>query len=109
MYLAVKRPLRAHGNNIYALYHRTDWTIVPKILAERMVRPADWAKDNKGIPQQFPSYGPFGMAVETGTTAAPLSNYTAAQLSNGLYKIGKGQLNAGIIGYFQDPPSGGRQ
>ena len=38
------------GNYKYALYHKTEWPIVPKILSECMVRPADWTKDNKGVP-----------------------------------------------------------
>ena len=45
----------------------------------------------------------LGMAVEVGSVYAPLLPYAANQLSNGLFRIGKGQLSAGIIGFFQCP------
>ena len=93
----------SQGNSKYAFYHKTDWSNVPKILSERLVRPADWTRDGDGVPQQFPSYGPFGMACEVHSVTAPLGLQTASQLSNRLFKIGKGQLSAGIIGFFQCP------
>ena len=98
-----KPPLLPHGNNTYAFYHKTEWSTVPKILVERMIRPADWSRDADGVPQQFPSYGPFGASVETGKMTPPMTQHTANQLSNSLFRIGKGQLSAGIFGYFQCP------
>ena len=86
----VKKAWGKQGNSKYAFYHKTDWSTVPKILSEGMIRPADWTKDSTGVPQQFPSYGPFGMAVEAGSVYAPLQPYAANQLSNGLFRIGKG-------------------
>ena len=93
----------SQGNSKYAFYHKTDWSNVPKILSERLIRPADWTRDGDGVPQQFPSYGPFGMACEVHPVTAPLGLQTASELSNRLFKIGKGQLSAGIIGFFQCP------
>ena len=89
------------GKSKYAFYHKTDWSHVPKILSEGLIRPADWTKDSDGVPQQFPSYGPFGMACEVNSVKAPLSSHAANQLSNNLFRIGKGQLSAGIFGFFQ--------
>ena len=91
------------GNSKYAFYHKTGWSNVPKILSKRLIRPADWTRDSDGDPQQFPSYGPFGMACEVHSVKAPLGLQAASQLSNRLFKIGKGQLSAGIIGFFQCP------
>ena len=99
----LKRAWSTQGSHNYALYRKTEWPIVPKILSERIVPPADWTNDNKGAPNQYPSYGPFGMAVEVGSAFAPLQPYPANQLSNGLFTIWKGQLSVGIIGFFQCP------
>ena len=51
----------------------------------------------------IPTLWPFWYAVEVGSVYAPLQPYAANQLSNGLFRIGKGQLSAGIIGFFQCP------
>ena len=69
------------GNSKYAFYHKTDWSNVPKILSERLIRPADWTRNSDGVPQQFPSYGPFGMACEVHSVKAPLGFQAASQLS----------------------------
>ena len=99
----LKKPWTSQGNCKYAFYHKTDWATIPKILSEQLVCPADWTRDSEGVPQQFPSCGPFGMACEVNSVTAPLTPHTAGQLSNRIFKIGKGQLNAGIIGFFQCP------
>ena len=99
----LKKPWTSQGNCKYAFYHKTDWANVPKILSERLVRPADWTRDSDGVPQQFPCYGPFGMTCEVHSVKAPLGHQPACQLSNRIFKIGKCQLNAGIIGFFQCP------
>ena len=100
---ALKKPWTSQGNCKYAFYHKTDWANVPKILSEQLVRPADWTRDSDGVPQQFPCYGPFGMACEVNSVKAPLGHHPACQLSNRIFKIGKGQLNAGIIGFSNVP------
>ena len=99
----LKKPWTSQGNCKYAFYHKTDWATVPKILSEQLVRPADWTRDSEGVPQQFPSYGPFGMVCEVNSVHAPLNHHAACQLSNRIYKIGKGQLTSGILGFFQCP------
>ena len=99
----LKKPWTSQGNCKYAFYHKTDWATVPKILSEQLVRPADWTRDSEGVPQQFPSYGPFGMVCEVHSVHAPLNHHAACQLSNRIYKIGKGQLTSGILGFFQCP------
>ena len=100
---ALKTPWSSQGNSKYAFYHKTEWGNVPKILSEQLVRPADWTRDNEGVPQQFPSYGPFGMACEVHSVHASLSHHAASQLSNRIFKIGKGQWSSGIIGFFERP------
>ena len=100
---ALKDAWASQGNSKYAFYHKTDWSNVPKILSEGLIRPADWTRDQDGVPQQFPSYGPFGLACEVTSVTAPLTHYTACQLCNRMFKIGKGQLSSGIIGCFQCP------
>ena len=96
-----KTPRLRHGNSTYAFYHKTEWTTIPKILVEDLIRPADWSRDSEGVPQQFPCYGPFGASCETDKTSPSLTQHCATHLSNSLYKIGKGQLGAGILGYSQ--------
>ena len=96
----LKKAWGKQGNSKYAFYHKTDWSTVPKILSEGTIRPADWTKDSTGMPQQYPSYGPFGMAYEVNSVNAPLQSHAANQLSNGLFRIGKGQLGRGSSGFF---------
>ena len=94
-------PHQTQGNSKYAFYHKTDWATVPKIPSEGMIRPADWTKDSKGLPNQFPSYGPFGMATKVGSVHDPMNSYAADQLSNGLFRIGKGQGSSGFSNVFR--------
>ena len=51
-----KPPFNNSSNSIYAIYHKTNWDTIPKILSKQLIRPAAWSVDGQGIPWQFPSY-----------------------------------------------------
>ena len=41
-----KPPFSAKGNSTYAIYHKTDWEVIPKIFSEQLIRPEAWSVDS---------------------------------------------------------------
>ena len=79
----------------YLCYHKTDWTNIPKILLDKMVRPAAWSRDEHGQPAQYPSYGFFGYASQI--SSQELTHHAVDVCTRNLNKIGKSQYPAGVL------------
>ena len=93
---------KGEHSGTYMSYHKTSWETLPKILVENCIRPASWAKNELGLPTQFPCYGFFGMSCEISDTEE-LNAYAVKLCSSQLYKIGKGQNPSGILAICRSP------
>ena len=77
--LPEKLPFDNDDSGTYAIYHRTDWEVVAKILVEDVIRPAGWSRNTDNIPNQYPYFGFFGYCAELGTSTS-LTDWTVKQL-----------------------------
>ena len=87
------------------IYHRTEWDVIPKDwwkTLEDTIRPSGWSRNADNIPNQYPCFGFFGYGAEIVTSSA-LSDWAVNICTSGLYKIGKGQLPAGLIATCRTP------
>ena len=98
-----KKPIyKGEHAGTYLSYHKTSWESVAKILTEDLIRPATWAKNEAGIPTQYPCYGFFGMSSEI-ADIEELSAYSVKLCTSQLYKIGKGQNPSGLLAICRSP------
>ena len=93
---------KGEHSGTYISYHKTSWESVAKILVENCVRPASWAKNEAGIPMQFPCYGFFGYSFEI-ADPQDLKPWPIRVCTSNLYKIGKGQNPSGILATCRSP------
>ena len=91
----LRPPFHQDESAWYLCYHKTDWNNIPKILLDKMVRPAAWSRDEHGQPSQYPSYGFFGYASQVGSR--DLTHYAVDVCTRNLNKIGKSQYPAGVL------------
>ena len=47
-------PFGGDGSYSMAVYHKTNWDTIPKVLSEQLITPARRAKDEQGYPKQYP-------------------------------------------------------
>ena len=100
--LPEKPAFRNDDSGTYAIYHRADWKVVAKILVEDVIRPAGWSRSADNIPNQYPCFGFFGFCLEL-ANSSQLTDWAITNCTTGLYKIGKGQLPAGLIATCRTP------
>jgi hypothetical protein len=100
--LPSKDPHKGDDSNTYASYHRTDWSAVTKIRVEDCIRPAGWSKNERNVPNQYPCYGFFGFSTEI-DDPDDLGHWAVKNCTSNLFRIGKGQLPAGLIATCRSP------
>ena len=100
--LPEKDIFKGEQSGTYISYHKTSWESVATILVENCVRPASWAKNEAGIPTQFPCYGFFGYSFEIADTDE-LQVWAIRVCTSNLYKLGKGQNPSGILATCRSP------
>ena len=66
--LLEKPTFRNDDSGTYAIYHRTDWSVVTKVLVENVIRPAGWSRNDENVPNQYPCFGFLGFSTETPST-----------------------------------------
>ena len=88
-------PFNQNDRAWYLCYHKMDWPTIPKILLDKVARPASWSRDEHGNPVQYPSYDFFGYASQL--QSADLSRNAIEICSKNLNKIGKGSYPSGVL------------
>ena len=100
--LPEKPPFDNDDSGKYAIYHRTDWEVVAKILVNDVIRPAGRSRNAENILNQYPCCSFFSYCAELATSTA-LTDWAVGLCTARLYKIGKGQLPAGLIATCRTP------
>jgi len=83
--LPEKPPFDNDDSNKYAIFHRTDWEVVAKILVDDVIRPVGWSRNADNIPNQYSCFGFFGYCSEPATSstlterAVNICNYRTLQ------------------------------
>lgn len=77
-------------------------------MVEDLIRPAAWSRNEHKVPNQYPCFGFFGFSSEI-SQPDKLSPWAVKNCTASLFRIGKGQLPAGLIATCRSPKTSKHQ